>query len=130
MSTPFYEKYRQLCTELGKSDSAVAAEIGLSNSTVTTWRQGAIPRRPTLKRVADYFGVSVEEMMGYSGIEKTPTSDGERNAVQTEDEEDMLLLARHMAPIPEDDRKQLKEQFRKSIDLYLKARGLSEMEDK
>ena len=130
MSTPFYEKYRQLCTELGKSDSAVAAEIGLSNSTVTTWRQGAIPRRPTLKRVADYFGVSVEEMMGYSGIEKTPTSEGERNAVQTEDEEDMLLLARHMAPIPEDDRKQLKEQFRKSIDLYLKARGRSEREDK
>jgi len=77
MSTPFYEKYRQLCSELGKSDNAVAAEIGLSNSTVTTWKQGAIPRRPTLKRVADYFGISVEELMGYSGIEKAPTQDGE-----------------------------------------------------
>lgn len=53
-----------------------------------------------------------------------------RNIAQTEDEEDMLLLARHMEPIPEDDRKQLKEQFKKSIDLYLKARGLSETEDK
>ena len=62
--------------------------------------------------------------------EKAPTQEGEREVAQTEDEEDMLLLARHMEPIPEEDRKQLKEQFKKSIDLYLKARGLSEVEDK
>lgn len=77
MPTPFYEKYRQLCSELGKSDNAVAAEIGLSNSTVTTWRQGVIPRSPTIKKVANYFGISVEEMMGYSGIKKTPTPEDE-----------------------------------------------------
>jgi len=64
MSTPFYEVYRQLCKRAGKSDNAVAAEIGLSNSTVTTWRQGALPRRPTLKKVADYFGVTDEYLMG------------------------------------------------------------------
>lgn len=62
--------------------------------------------------------------------EKTPTQEGEHSVAQTEDEEDMLLLARHMEPIPEEDRRQLKEQFKKSIDLYLKARGLSETEDK
>ena len=62
--------------------------------------------------------------------EKSPTQEGERGIAQTEDEEDMLLLARHMEPIPEEDRRQLKEQFRKSIDLYLKARGLSETEAK
>lgn len=78
MSTPFYEKYRKLCSERGKSDNAVAAEIGLSNSTVTTWKQGAIPRRPTIKKVADYFGISVEEMMGYSDIEKAPIPEDER----------------------------------------------------
>lgn len=61
---------------------------------------------------------------------KVPTQEGEHSVAQTEDEEDMLLLARHMEPIPEEDRKQLKEQFKKSIDLYLKARGLSETEDK
>ena len=44
-------------------------------------------------------------------------------------EEDMLLLARHMAPIPEEDRLELKKQFKQSIDLYLKAKGLSPMED-
>lgn len=179
MSTTFYEIYRLLCQKAGKSDNAVAAEIGLSNSTVTTWKQGALPRRPTLKKVADYFNVSTDYLMGstidaqidvtesklrnlraaldfsdenehgdleqqlevleesYKDLcfakgltEKAPTQEGERSVAQTEDEEDMLLLARHMEPIPEEDRRQLKEQFKKSIDLYLKARGLSETEDK
>ena len=49
---------------------------------------------------------------------------------QNDEEEEMLLLARHMEPIPEEDRKELKEQFKKSIDMYLKAMGLSETEDK
>lgn len=64
MSTTFYEIYRLLCQKVGKSDNAVAAEIGLSNSTVTTWKQGALPRRPTLKKVADYFNVSTDYLMG------------------------------------------------------------------
>ena len=97
MFTPFYEKYRQLCMELGKSDNAVAAEIGLSNSTVTTWRQGAIPRRPTLKRVADYFGISVEEMMGYSSIEKAPTPEGERE-IENPDIRMIARAGRKMTP--------------------------------
>lgn len=64
MSTTFYEIYRHLCKRAGKSDNAVAAEIGLSNSTVTTWRQGALPRRPTIKKIAAYFGVTDEYLMG------------------------------------------------------------------
>ena len=62
---------------------------------------------------------------------KAPTQQpGERSTAQNDEEEEMLLLARHMEPIPEEDRKELKEQFKKSIDMYLKAMGLSETEDK
>ncbi len=63
--------------------------------------------------------------------EKTPilTKKDERITAQNEDEEDMILLARHMEPIPEEDRRALKEQFKSSIDLYLKAKGLSPQED-
>lgn len=64
METAFYEMYRLLCQKKGKSDNAVASEIGLSNSTVTTWRQGTIPRRQTIKKVADYFGVEPGYLMG------------------------------------------------------------------
>lgn len=49
---------------------------------------------------------------------------------QNEVEEEILLLARHMEPLSAEDRKTLTDQFRSHIDLYLKARGLSGMEDK
>ena len=57
---------------------------------------------------------------------------GERGMAQTEDEEDMLLLARHMEPLSEEDREMLKAQFRSTIDVYLKrkAQGPSGLEDK
>ena len=55
---------------------------------------------------------------------------GVRDYAQNSHEEEMLLLARHMDPIPEEDRQALKEQFKNSIDLYLKAKGLSTPEDK
>lgn len=63
--------------------------------------------------------------------EKAPTQQsGERSMAQNEVEEEILLLARHMEPLSAEDRKTLTDQFRSHIDLYLKARGLSGMEDK
>lgn len=53
-----------------------------------------------------------------------------RDFAQNNHEEEMLLLARHMEPIPEEDREALKAQFKNSIDLYLKAKGISGSEDK
>ena len=47
-----------------------------------------------------------------------------QDIAQNEHEKQMLLLARHMEPIPEEDREALKKQFQNSIDLYLKAKGL------
>lgn len=64
---------------------------------------------------------------------KVPTpQQGERSMAQNADEEDMILLARHMEPLPEEDREVLKAQFRSAIDVYLdrKAQGSSGTEDK
>lgn len=70
MATAFFKTYQRLCASIGKSDNAVAAEIGLSNSTVTSWRNGAVPRRPTIKKIAEYFDVSSDEVMGYPVVSK------------------------------------------------------------
>lgn len=81
-------------------------------------------------KISTRFGVKSGIQSGsYYQIKKASTQEGGR-VVQNEDEEEMLLLARHMEPIPEEDRKELKAQFKKSIDMYLKAMGLSGTEDK
>lgn len=60
----FYENFAFYCTKTGKSESAVAKDVGITSKSVTGWKNGAIPRNSTLKKLADYFGITVEELMG------------------------------------------------------------------
>ena len=61
----FYDIYQALCEQRGVSLRRAAAEIGLSNATVTKWKKtGAAPGGDTLTKVAAYFGVSVDKLLG------------------------------------------------------------------
>lgn len=55
----FYEKYLDLCNSINKGPSVVAVELGFSNAASSGWKNGAIPRQAALKKIADYFGVTV-----------------------------------------------------------------------
>ncbi len=60
----FYENFAFYCTKIGKSESAVAKDVGITSKSVTGWKNGALPRNSTLKKLADYFGITVDELMG------------------------------------------------------------------
>lgn len=75
---PFYENYVRLCNQINKSPSAVAIELKIAKPSVTRWKAGAKPRYATALRVANYFGVTVEELMG-EGIKKEPAENGKLN---------------------------------------------------
>lgn len=61
----FWDNYLRLCNQIGKSPNAVASEIGIKSSgTVTGWSNGAIPRQRILLQLADYFGVTVSDLLG------------------------------------------------------------------
>ena len=60
----FYDKFLSLCVQKGVSPSAVAKELGLSSGTVPNWKKGSVPRSSQIKMVADYFGLTVEELLG------------------------------------------------------------------
>lgn len=68
----FYDNYVRLCAERNISPSAAALDIGIKKSNVTYWKNGRNnPSDVTLIKIADYFGVTVEELMGES-IKKDP----------------------------------------------------------
>lgn len=72
----FWQNFEQLCRERGVSPTAVIQELKMSTGTVTNWRNGAKPTNKGLKKVADYFGVTTEELL--NGVkEKTATSSGD-----------------------------------------------------
>lgn len=58
----------------GEKPAAVAEELVFSSSMPTSWKNGALPRMSSRKKIADYFGITVEELMG---TKKEPAGMGE-----------------------------------------------------
>ena len=72
--TEFYKKLRALCEERGLTINELVKILDLSSGSPTAWKKGSAPRQATLSKIADYFGVSSDYLLGK---EKAPTS-GER----------------------------------------------------
>ena len=64
MEHAFFEQFVALCKSKGVSPNYVAREIGASSGSVTAWKQGTLPRSATLAKLADYFGVSTDQLLG------------------------------------------------------------------
>ena len=80
----FFDIFFDLCKKNGISCKKTAEDIGLSNSITTKWKKtGATPGGDTLNRIAAYFGVSTDYLLGKK-TEKASTENGER---QMSDEE-------------------------------------------
>ena len=60
----FWNVLIELCNEKGISPNFVAKELGITSGTVTSWKKGSVPRDTTLRKVADYFGVSADYLLG------------------------------------------------------------------
>lgn len=61
----FYDTFLSLCSEKGLKPGRVADEIGINRGTVTSWKKcGYTPRAEVLQRIADYFGVTVDYLLG------------------------------------------------------------------
>ena len=64
----FWLKYVELCNSVNKAPNKVASELGVTSGTATKWKNGAVPQDRTIKKIADYFGVSVEYLKGETDI--------------------------------------------------------------
>ena len=72
----FYEIFVQECQKRGVKPGRAAESCGINRSNVTNWKNGGYtPRGDALQRIADYFGVTVDYLLGN---EKAPTPKGER----------------------------------------------------
>ena len=86
----FYDNYIRLCNSINKSPSAVAIEIGIAKPTVNRWKNGSYPTDATLGKIAAYFGVSKDELLGKEQKE-TPTVTGERKRRYTAEQIEAAL---------------------------------------
>lgn len=87
----FWENFLVECAKKQKSPAVVVEELGLSNSMPTSWKNGALPQVKNRKKIADYFGITVEELMG---TKKEPAGNGGLD----EDMKEFVELAKKMTP--------------------------------
>ena len=64
----FYENFISLCNSIHKSPTAAILEIGLERSSGTRWKKGGMPSDATARRIADYFGVTVDDLLGEENV--------------------------------------------------------------
>ena len=59
----FKKNFVKLCNLHGKAPTMVLLDLGLSKSTFSNWTDESVPRESTLQRIADYFDITVEELL-------------------------------------------------------------------
>lgn len=60
-----YDAFEKLCTSRNVTPYKVAKETGVSTSTLSSWKKGRYtPKQDKLQKIADYFGVSVDYLLG------------------------------------------------------------------
>ena len=68
-----YEIFEKLLMERGVTAYKVAKATGISTGSMTDWKKGrSAPKVDKLQKIADYFGVSVDYLLGNEPKEKTP----------------------------------------------------------
>ena len=66
----FYDRVNELCRERGISITALALALGFSKGTPSNWKtMTKPPRAENVKKVAEYFGVTVASLMGDSVVD-------------------------------------------------------------
>ena len=63
-----YENVKRLCEKNKTSIWALEKACGIGNGTIGKWADGDTnPRIGTLKKIADYFGITVDELLKDNG---------------------------------------------------------------
>ena len=62
----FWKRFYNLCLRSGKRPNPIGKEIGLSSGIISKWKNGGIPNGETLIKLANYFDVSADYLLGLS----------------------------------------------------------------
>ena len=60
----FWNSFIAICNDNNTTPTATVKALGISLGSVTKWKNGAQPNSTTLKKIADYFNVSIETLCG------------------------------------------------------------------
>lgn len=68
----FYDILKDLCATNNTNVTALCKTLGITSANTGPWKRGKIPGAEILQRIADYFDVSVDYLLGRERT-KAPT---------------------------------------------------------
>lgn len=86
----FWNNLINICNKNNTTPTAVTTELGISIGSITKWKNGSVPRDTTLKKIADYFGVSVSALT--EDLSKQPTTKSSPFLTTPENEKESRVL--------------------------------------
>lgn len=60
----FWENFQKLCESAGLKPTPLGNQLGIPSATIVKWKKGTIPNGTTLLKLAEYFNVSVDYLLG------------------------------------------------------------------
>lgn len=60
----FWNQFYNLCRAIDLRPTAVGNQLSISSGTINKWKNGAIPNGETLLKLADFFNVSIDYLLG------------------------------------------------------------------
>ncbi len=64
----FWDIFYALCKQQSVTPNYVCGKLGFSTATATHWKKGKMPGADSLQKIADYFGVSVDYLLGKTDV--------------------------------------------------------------
>lgn len=85
-----YSGLLELCKNKGVSVSSVLTKLGLTTANTGAWKNGGCPSAEVLKKLADYFNVSTDYLLGRNETVFTPAQQDLISAMSDLSKEDCL----------------------------------------
>lgn len=108
----FYDNLKALCEKRGVKVTNVVSALGCSQGSMSHWKAGGVPNASTLKKFADFFGVSTDVLI--SGEEVTNNPATALYFAVSDEKREMINL---ILSLPDDKVKVLRQIAQAALDL-------------
>lgn len=92
----FFRRFEELAAERGETPFTICKQIPCSSASVAGWKSGSEPKAPMIIKVAAFFGVTTDYVLGVS--DNRDDSTVPLGVALTHDEREMLEHFRSMSP--------------------------------
>ena len=71
----FYQRLKKICDNRGITVTYLLKDLHISTSKGTAWKKGSSPNSEIVKKIANYFNVSTDYLLGNDNKKITPPSE-------------------------------------------------------